>query len=292
MKTLSPAKEKAMLKTLLKDRSKEFAKNITLFQKGKIDQSYEPALAACRSLKGFNSMFTPFFLKPVTQELTNTIDQTESLLEKVKMQRAFRQLTTQLAKAGMKERVSGFSELVSDIQNYADKNIKKMAAEIKHVKTKKISKLADQLHSNCSGVIPHLMKTLNRDRKELFDQVVRMIQTSRREELDELWIEVGEFCALLELAVESGFQKGKRLLQTLEVLYERLEDVRTEELFRQYIEELEKEREKHHETVRDVQLIRMLKIQLGISQATAIQSLHAQLPPALQLLKRNLSWTF
>lgn len=281
-----------MLKSLLKNRSREFVKNIGFIQKGKIEKAFEPALWACRGLQGFNEVFTSYFANPVSTEVAGAVDQAETLLEKIKIHRAFRYLTNKLSKAGAKEKISGFSQLVADIQNDADKNIKKLSAEVKHVKTKKAAKLSDQLQSNCAGVVPHLMKALNRDRKELFDQVVRMIQTSRREELDELWFEVGRFCAILELAVESGFQKGKRLLQTLEVLHKRLEEVRIEELFRRYIEELEKERERHHETVRDVQLIRILKIQLGISQAAAIQNLHSQLPPSLQLLKRPLNWTF
>jgi len=292
MKTLSPAKEKAMLRSLLKDRSKEFIKNVTAFQKGKIDKSLDSALEAGRGLKGFILAFEPFFEKPVTDESIKLIDQTIFLLEKTRTQRMFRHLTNRLVKTSRKEKTPGFSELVSDIHDYLDVRVKKLVSEVKHVKPKKIAKLTDQLNSNCAGAVPHLVKFLNRSRKGLFDQVVRMIQTSRREELDELWVEASEFCAILELAVESGFQKGKRLLQTLEVLYERLEEVRIEERFRRYIEELEKEREKHHETVRDVQLIRILKIQLGISQAAAIQNLHAQLPPSLQLLKRTLNWTF
>ncbi len=133
-------------------------------------------------------------------------------------------------------------------------------------------------------------KMLNQRREMLFDQIVKLIRTSQDEDIEELRIQVTKFCFALDFAIQAGNGKIRRLRKVLGVLRNRLFNVYEEQYFKESIEALERARANDPVYVGDVQKLRLISRALGIRQANTHQAFHAQLPVALQVLKRPIQW--
>ena len=182
--------------------------------------------------------------------------------------------------------------IIREFYNAHDELIGRTVKHLKRISDLKIAKAL--LHD--FNFVDHLsfsvwMKTLDKKREQLFNQIVKIIRTSQKEDLMDLMIQAEEFGYFLEMMIQAGYEKGKRLLQIIRSLSDRLVEVDDEENFRQRLENLEKERAKDPNRISDIQRLRMIRIRLGIFQANTRKALHAHLPVSLQVLKRRLVWS-
>ena len=176
----------------------------------------------------------------------------------------------------------------SEAQMLCNRSLREVVKQSKQLESWKIEKsILKDFNLNVRFEISFLMKLLDERREKLFNQIVEIIRTSQPTD-DRLRSQAGNFVALLSLSVEAGFEKGKKLLQTIEALAERLTHIHDGEKFREFLEEMEKQRLGDLKRVSEVEKLRLARKRLGVLQAHALQAFHAHLPVTLQVLKRRI----
>lgn len=285
-------KEKVMFQNLLKKRTAQFVKMTKAVQKNGPHKQLSEAQQAGLALKECLQVFKTCFPKPVLEQADQLLQNMTDLLEGVREETVSLQLAKHFLPDGKGKQVKeSAGNLVGEIEVLLSYSARDVLKQLKKIQADKIGKAVIK-NFECGefGGLPALLKLLNGKREALFNQVVKMIRTSQKQDLDDLWAATGTFCHALSLATECGHQKGKRLLNILKVLHLKLGDVHDKEIFRNFIEDLSRERSRDSERAVDVQRIRLILNQLGIAEANAIQDLHSHLPLTLQVLKRQLVW--
>jgi hypothetical protein len=135
-----------------------------------------------------------------------------------------------------------------------------------------------------------LTQELNARRDALFHHIVRIIRISQREELEALAIQAETFCFGLQMAKDAGCEKAGRFLRPLELMCRPLRAVCDDDYFRRFVEDLAHERSRDSSRVSDVLVLREMTKQVGLAEAETIHAFHAQIPAALETLKRSIVW--
>ncbi len=183
--------------------------------------------------------------------------------------------------------------ILEEAEALCHSSLKEVIKQLKQIESRRIGNLLLKDFSLDNRLeFQSFIKLLNERREKLFNQVVEIIRTSQPTDNNYLQRGVEDFIALLTLFVEAGYEKGKRLLQVVNILAERLIQIVDGEKFREFLEEMEKKRQNDSRYVADVEKIRFLRTRLGVLQAHALQAFHAHLPVTLQVLKRHLPATF
>ncbi len=285
-------KEKAVLKSILKKRAAQFVKPFKRVRLGFTSKQFEGARIESNRLREALSIFESYFSPRVRVETDLALQRLSGPLEEART----RNISFLLLKRFVQEEKNSdvrqkTEEILKEVEAVYEKSFQKAAKQLKHIKPKKVAKtLLDDFKPSEDFEFKSLTKQLNQSREKLFNQIVRLIRSSQKEELSELQSQSEKFCYLLELAVEAGYEKGKRLLQIVRVLNERLIEIHDEEKFREFIQNLEKERAISSERVSDIVRLRTIRNRLAVFQAHSLQALHAHLPVSLQFLKRHLVW--
>ena len=285
--------EKTALASLVKKRVKQFTKPFRPLRnsrdsEGPLDEIRSGAGRLCELFSLFESHSSNRVYTGVSQSLNSL----SNALGEVRNWDAAHGLMSRFVKEerDIKSRQS-ITLILKEIEKLREAKTAVAHRQLKGINSKKIGKaLAGGFETDGPNSFAAWVKMLDEKRERLFNQVVEMIRSAQKEEFDALRLETDRFCYLLEVAVEAGYQKGKRLLQVLRLLSERLQAVSDEEVFRELIQNLEKERANDAEKVADVQRLRTLQNRLGTLQARTLQNLHDHLPVSLQLLKRRIVW--
>ena len=291
--------EKVILKSILKKRTNQLVKPFRLTRLTK--RQLEEIRIESDRLRALLSVFESYFSKRAHLEANPALEKMSLLLEEVRSRNVSVYLLARLAEGeqnvgkrngvGRGKPPANSGSLLEEAKMRHDHSVLNAVRELKRVRPRKIEKiLLEDFKPEADFALNSLVKILNERRERLFNQIVEIIRTSQKEAVDELRVQVEEFYYLLEFAVDAGYQKGKRLLKIVKLLRERLTEVYDEETFRQFVQDLEREKANHSDTVADVGRLRAIRNRLGIFQAHALQALHAHLPASLQVLKRELIW--
>ncbi|MBI4387412.1 MAG: hypothetical protein HY582_00010 [Candidatus Omnitrophica bacterium] len=183
--------------------------------------------------------------------------------------------------------------IATEAEKFYLRSFKEVEKQLKQLESRKIEKLLLKNFDATTRFEPQsFIKQLDQKREKLFSQVIEIIRVSQPADHNPLRNQVESFLAFLELSVEAGYEKGKRLLQVMEGLLERLIQIYDGERFREFLEETEREKSTDSAGASDVEKLRLIRTRLGVLQAHALQAFHAHLPVTLQVLKRRLPAIF
>lgn len=302
---------KGSLKTIFKGQASELAKALRPGKSRSPQARFEKALLQSRRFRELLFVFNPYFSRTVQVEITGVLENLAEALEEARERGVFLELLNRLARekrgsdqpsecrskkfgkpAGKpSKKQNGLERIFLETSEYVCEAKKSAANKLKRTNLR--AGLRDVLReAGAAGQLQSgfLVRVLEERRKALFNQIVDIIRTSQKEDFNRLKFQVERFIYLLEFAVQARYEKAKRLLQIVKLLFERLVWVQDEEMFGQYLREMERERAGDSERVRDIQEIREILRRLGIVEAHTLQALHAQLPVSLQFLKREIAW--
>ncbi|PIQ85738.1 MAG: hypothetical protein COV74_07515 [Candidatus Omnitrophica bacterium CG11_big_fil_rev_8_21_14_0_20_45_26] len=281
------------LHTSLKKRVNHFTRPFKPTKQGFTDTQINHIRLEAYRIREWLTLFEGCFSRVAQAETHKVLARLLPQLEEFRNANAACELLTDLVKAEKNLRHESKAKVIlKEFESIRDIIGRKAGKQLKQIKPRKLSQLLqNDFKPNGLAMPASLIKYLNQKRETLFNQLVLIIRTAKQEDLAELLLQMQVFCYLLELSVDSGFQKGRRLLQTLRVLQERLAKVCDEEFLRQCLQDMEKERARVTDKISDIQQLRLIRIRLGIQQARTLKLFHDQLPPVLQGLKRHLSWS-
>lgn len=293
-------KDHAIFKMVLAKQASEFVKSMKQIKSGQWTDWVCDISQTANSLHEVLSVFSDFFSGTTPAEANETLHYLTHKLEEVReedgalevlravlaqRQGAYAKSLANFAVITASDR-KRFSEEFQLLRNHA---VEKARKELLRVKAPIIQKA---LMQDCAAARTFeyrwFLKRLNERREVVFNRIVAIIRSAKSEELSELRAQVEKFACLVLVAVKLGYQKGKKSVQVLNALRESLNMVHDEEVLRLAIQDLEKARIAHPERVGDVQKLRLIRSQLGIRQAQSLRTFHQNIPPCLQVLKRQM----
>lgn len=296
----------SFLKGVLRKRVAQFAQLLKPKRLNLTEKQFQDLRNYSRRLYGFLCLFESSFSKGTFEETKELIERMFSILEEERKRAVFVFILERLVKGEGPVSVEGgvqkkrrdanrqlihhsrVNDISEETRALKESSVREALKQLKRVNARNIEKELVRNFKPVQFAVDVLVKMLNGKRQELFNQIVEIIRASRKEDLDCLQVMVEQFSSLLQLAVEFGYEKGRRLLRISKVLNLRLVQVQDEEKFGSYLEALERERASSTDKIESIQELRAVRNRLGILQAHTLQALHAHLPLSLQVLKRQM----